>query len=1746
MIEIVNATDGVVLTDKQVLKSGQSVFVRSKNNSVGNIYITIVALGTTSYEAIEPLTRKINLKLVIGAEEIKTLLDTIYIEKGETFNMEFSFDNNEAFTEYIFSKSIDDTVCKVPAEMIGTSRVLPIEAVGVGKTTIRMELSNGVYTLINIICYMTFEDFGVELPSANEPNSPVSQAIYTTDNAYDQTKVKTVSSAKLNINSTLYLTLLPYNVEEIGEGEYRYIYNKEALNPINLSQSFVSNDTSILKIDSTGYITCLKEGQVEIDCTVTVFVNAFDGSDTSKYGTVVKKHLNYKFIVDVIIPIQSFEIIGSSIKVYAYNKLSYYDQQKGAGTITLNIKILPSNATFNPQDIIWTADNTYFVPKGNVTPSGLSATFDCHLGTGHLTQETSVNVRLSANGRNYSSTKMVSIISPQKVNYINLHNVPDYTLDTKGNEIPYIYFDGRKGLFTLDNSINLGAECVPQNAYNTNVRYVVGKGLGEDPNPIIKVDEKGNIIPIANGYCYLYVVAEDWFTSEADYSDYENNVRVVAVKVADGKTKATAIDINSARELMEINTVDGLKLHYVIQDNLDMTNYSDFISFGLFEKVIEENNISITTLEKVPFTGSLDACYNVFGTATQYKINGLSIKNTKYVREDSASLYYASSLGNNYTLNFGLFAENQGELSNLICDVSSIMVETTGLDDKATTNFGVLAGVNSGLIENCEVNISNLSGNELYVKANTTFVNVGVITGQNKGFITKITQDDEDTYEIHDAFVNNCISDGVINVFVYSSTPKGETQKVSRNTIYVGGLVGKNATERVNVSQDEKYLAKAVIQTLQDSRNPLYKDGPYNYYSGNITFESEEMNVRGTININLDTATFVNPIGVGGICGYSDGEILNVASEITINALNTTAKYGAENVGGICGISNYSTIKGVYFSGTISGYNNVGGICGTFSGSMENAIVEFMDLVGDEVFGKTSITAMGNAGSLAGTAYSKTDDKSTITYSFARSYFVREMIADNYVGDLYVIIDKNAEQNVNVGGLVGYAENTQISLSYSYINMYIEDENMKGKIAGIVGYSENSVDIEDCYLRGLIYINNENKDTYTVSAISNNSLGFQASNFYSTCGVKFASFDNYDYVELNANGSELYSGIEDISQITGFNIWDIDNWEVEDYYNNELPYIMYNGKRMLNEPPTSITYDIKPSTIQSNSDLYKLNKFIRVDGQTILLFKYDNQDLDSYNLNKILDFTIPPYFIGGVAQFNDMATIRLTIKSSDTSIAQINSNGTLTLYGEGTVQITIASMLNKKAFANIYIVVMNVTTGFDIYKNNLFTETIGSSIDDRLLIKKGTNLEIYPYISGNSDIMIEYSVNSAIFYPIIFANSGEWVQKDLAKSCLDIAYSGTHVIQAINPGTTMVEAKLFVYINDSKVYLPYSKTFYAQSFEGLNDFTLSHSSFTGIIKDRYEFTAKVATDIVDRTEFTIEALIADNNGNTNKYIEYNDKKYKVSDILDVNIVTKTKSQTEVEYSVYVEINDDYKASDLFFETRNFIIRCKVDDGQNINYGIIQQLDVSITINPQDVSAVETMFFGGAEVVYDANLSNPMYNVAEVDTDVITAGEIGIFKVFIYPEFSQIKNVYIYAASTDGEFMSIQQVGLRHGTVPGQNTYFTLSPAPANYSTTVLDTVYQGLHASLVSNVRVTDSVIQSSDFDGYLYFRCLTGSDVSLGTIYTVYVRVETYNNTSAPIIKKTMLYAEERIGVTVFYEDSLNNSNFEFITSYN
>ena len=143
-----------------------------------------------------------------------------------------------------------------------------------------------------------------------------------------------------------------------------------------------------------------------------------------------------------------------------------------------------------------------------------------------------------------------------------------------------------------------------------------------------------------------------------------------------------------------------------------------------------------------------------------------------------------------------------------------------------------------------------------------------------------------------------------------SSTATGTVQKVTladsyvRGNEFVGGICGWNNGG-----------------TLQDCHNAGTVSGTTNV--GGVCGRNFDEDNSSTIQKCDNSGTVSAGFYVGGVCGVN-----NYGSTLK-NSYNTgKVSCTNENVGGVCGLNDASTVQGCYNTGTVSGAVNVGGVCG--------------------------------------------------------------------------------------------------------------------------------------------------------------------------------------------------------------------------------------------------------------------------------------------------------------------------------------------------------------------------------------------------------------------------------------------------------------------------------------------------------------------------------------------------------------------------------------------------------------------------------------------------------------------------------------------------------------------------------------------------------------------------------------------------------------------------------------------------
>ena len=402
--------------------------------------------------------------------------------------------------------------------------------------------------------------------------------------------------------------------------------------------------------------------------------------------------------------------------------------------------------------------------------------------------------------------------------------------------------------------------------------------------------------------------------------------------------------------------------------------------------------------EVIAFSGGLRG-YNEY-TGEVYKIYNLELRSKTVLVGDTSYTYT------------GLFGRVTGEIKEIGIEVAGCDLTLISSGD---AYVGMLAGRTAttatlgGIIvqiENCNI----FTIQSLYF---------GGVVGYNEAKIVDETKTISVSDDLSKVIINRTRVTGVINI---------ETESSAK--LNVGGIAGYNGGE---ITSD------------------------FDYFSSSENFNNANDNIELTINLESRALTKIG--NIGGVVGENTGLVSKVSSVANVTT-NT------ENAGGIAGI-NKGTLSECYFAGQVRGADNVGGIAGKVDVNetstacteavMTMCIAEILDTTISKTTNITVSRIMGNknVGGLVGYVDFSVPSQNhiyvtgyhTIEYSYVRSY-----LPSNPYSDISL-----TEQTGNLGGLVGYAKNVNISKSYASLNLKIEKFTEGLNVGGLVGKLQNVV-----------------------------------------------------------------------------------------------------------------------------------------------------------------------------------------------------------------------------------------------------------------------------------------------------------------------------------------------------------------------------------------------------------------------------------------------------------------------------------------------------------------------------------------------------------------------------------------------------------------------------------------------------------------------------------------------------------------
>ena len=1672
-------------------ESGVTICVSGTNQFITGTYPAVIYTYAT-YGLVNPSFLNLNFTCRRSIAGFTASFDTIYIQRGTQIAL--GIDEN-GYSEYFYMIASDTNVVAVEyfqyaKDMMDGNRIsLRIGGKNDGESDVTVITANGVSITFHVVVFVQVTDFSLYTDSL-ENNSSIGDLTYEEDSF----GVNTLTKVSIEIGKTIPI----YNSKYLDINGI--ITNIFGINKVKIEYS--TDGTGIAVNKTTGAITAYNVGTYTVICDFYIYTAGIVDSKTQE--PIMAKLESKTIEVEVFIPITNIKLNEKQLTLYDVNKLNIYEKTRAEANLNVSVFpqgsvsdyevywswssscfannsnsfVLDSNLEFDQRKRIQiTEDGKYVLPDGVTIPteSGVNRPFiacaekdgyvvkNGYLNiTAQISEETSVKgyitVTVIQKGRVYVQRCDVTVIKPVDVTSVYC-------------PIESIYIDARDGLGETSKyeAININHTYVnPRNATFQDLLYVFIKEE-QDGNSLemLSIDEIGNITPQRTGNGKIFIISKSSCqvtidkntvltgkTSEGESYDYYSNYLTnngviftsVEVRIVDGQTEATAIEIESVDDLLKIgSSLNSMSLYYVLTSNINMASVDNWKGIGY---------LNSGTL--VGFRGQLSGKYNYFGKNVQYSIFGLNIKESK--NNETENKYY------------GLFARTTetARLKNINLTIQKIDVN---INYKTGTNcqfyFGGLVALNQGAISDCSVTI-----NSSVIKVLSYDVNIGAVVG----------------YMVGGELTNTTSSGELVAYRNYTADSAG--------SFIVGGLIGRS---EIALQGDFNFY----IENPEDSI--IYNDSGY---SSNMKITAKQINENGKPdNSRLTSITFATggvvgltsqPVrnfatqvtidaldNVGGIVGY--------AKNYVENCFSSSHLFGVSNVGGIAGKIENAVFKNNVFlvfddyedsyrgaiPFAVSGYQNVGGLVGLSSRTniqysyfksfifktFENYnLINYNITTGNETiegediknachyFGDVAILGVirgnttndnHNLGGVVGRANS-----SNISYSYFNGYMVSNR--ENIVSQ---------DDFVYVGGLVGsYVSETnelkEISVSFARFNFFAYDNSINETENNNVGAYFGKLTInEDCEKPTL-------SDLYAVHNKNLNAISSMVANSV-TWGNRAEGFANVSYPsQLNSFATE-----------TSY-------WSIDSKYNNGFAIFKYGNDFMTIEAPTSISALINSQSNEYMEYIMGLAHY-KVNDSTAVMYYFKNSAYNTYYIKKLLTVSTTPS--SAVPTF-------VNIYSSDDTILQVTGNK-LVINGTGTVTISIVSRLNRDVRTSITVYIIDAFTTFGVYK----TADYKHEYSPKLLINSVNRFYIKSDNSAiNIELRVEHSGNADTVKKALNIDNHLWTI-DGGYLVTSISATEAFIIKNEVFGTYNIQCRPYITIEGEKVYLKTALGYYNLSLDytyGITGISVDKTDVELSLKDNVYVNIYVEVDpqaVLDEPTVLITDLLG--NELDSSYL---------SDITPVFTENKTINGKNYKvYSVFISANVDSHTNLLEEIDYKISFNFQMADSNTTVEGASASVSMDIRIVPQDLFSISTSFFANNELERKEN-GDIVLNVNEVPGDTILAGKWGLMKINLYPYYASYDNVEIEYSTTNGYGMSMQQVVFDRDNMNYRVLYPISNPTTSG----------NGLILQKQSSVHFdSETGANVYEFDGYIYVLMIVSSNTEYKTNYKISVSAYKQND---------------------------------------
>lgn len=494
---------------------------------------------------------------------------------------------------------------------------------------------------------------------------------------------------------------------------------------------------------------------------------------------------------------------------------------------------------------------------------------------------------------------------------------------------------------------------------------------------------------------------------------------------------------------------------------------------------------------------------------------------------------------------------------------------------------------------------------------------------------------------------------------------KGYISAASGSNIKVGGIVGYacGTTKITNCSFD------GTIATGDSSSSS------YNYFGGIVGETNSQVTIE---NCRTDGTIFGNGTYMGGIVGRNYGTSAEI--DVTITGCTNEAELRPGSCTAVGGIVGFSEIKGTLKvencvnSGAItpsSFATNLGGIVGRINGAASAAITGCKN---------TAALTSGNSANMGGiVGYS--NQSTTITDCHNSG-----TVTNSSVGQYSIL--------TCTGGILGCMETKDLSLNQCSNQGVVSGSAKKDAyVGGIVGRITSVGTLEECYNAGACTVNSAQNNAFVGGLIgdsSNNSSALTLQNSYNVGTISNAASSSYSYIggligraenssiKTSYNAGEIKGTGNNVGAIVGSA--DTDSSVTDCYYWSDCGAAGAGTGRTANEMTENDTW---ATNLGLDTNVWEKAENVSADTGYLPVLTANKQEpapmLTREAKQTQTGFAItgqpsePIYETEGsfkLATEGGQSTGAVTWETSDSAIASVDKNGTVTIEGVGEVTIT--------------------------------------------------------------------------------------------------------------------------------------------------------------------------------------------------------------------------------------------------------------------------------------------------------------------------------------------------------------------------------------------------------------------------------------------------------------------------------------------